>query len=55
MKLNVFLGYLTRGVVGVLNSFVHEQYPSNKIDPWHLIIEYSNEAIDFLVGSSRAM
>jgi hypothetical protein len=28
MKPNVFMGYLTRGIVSVLNSFGHEQYPS---------------------------
>jgi len=28
MKPNVFLGYPTRGIASVLNSFGHEQYPS---------------------------
>jgi hypothetical protein len=54
MQSDVFLGYPTRGIIGVLNSFVHEQYPSNKIDPWCLIIEYPNEDIGFLVGFGRA-
>ncbi len=54
MEPNVFLGYLIRGIVGVLNSFAHEQYPSNKVNPWCLITEYPNEGIGFLVGSRRA-
>jgi hypothetical protein len=29
---NVFLGYLERGIVGVLNSFEYEKYPSNSLD-----------------------
>jgi len=49
----VFLGYPTRGIVGVLNSFVHEQYPSNKADPWCLITKYLNEGIGFLLGFGR--
>ncbi len=32
MEPNVFLGYLERSVAGVLNSFGHEQYPSNSLD-----------------------
>ncbi len=55
MEPNVFLGYPTRGIVGVLSSFVHEQYLSNKIHPWCLIIEYPNEGIGFLVGFGTAM
>ncbi len=55
MQPNVFLGYLARGIIGVLNSFVHEQYPSNKVDPWCLITKYPNEDIGFLVGFGRAM
>jgi hypothetical protein len=38
MEPNVFMGYITRGIAGVLNSFGHEQYPSkNNINPWCLI------------------
>jgi hypothetical protein len=32
MEPNVFLGYFTRGITGVLSRFGHEQYPSNSID-----------------------
>jgi hypothetical protein len=32
MELNVFMGYLERGIVGVLNSFEYDQYPSNSLD-----------------------
>ncbi len=37
--LNVFLGYLAKGIANVLNSFGHEQYLSNCINPWCLIIK----------------
>jgi hypothetical protein len=37
MEPNVFMGYLARGNVSVLNSFGHEQYPSKSVDPWCLI------------------
>jgi hypothetical protein len=30
-------------------SFEHEQYLSNNVDPWCLIIEYPNDNIGFLV------
>jgi hypothetical protein len=43
-----------RGIVGVLCSIEHEQYPSNSIDPWCLIIEYLNDSIGFLGGFDRA-
>jgi len=32
MEPNVFLGYLEKGITSVLNSFGHEQYPSNNLD-----------------------
>jgi hypothetical protein len=32
MKPNVFMGCLKRGIVGVLNSFGHEQYPIDSLD-----------------------
>ncbi len=32
MEPNVFLGYVKRGIVGVLNSFGHEHYPSDSLD-----------------------
>jgi hypothetical protein len=35
------MGYLAKGIVDVLNSFGHEQYPSNSINPWCLLIEYN--------------
>jgi hypothetical protein len=35
------------GIAGVLCSFEDEQYPSNSIDTWYLIIEYFNEGISF--------
>jgi hypothetical protein len=41
MEPNVFIGYRARGIVNVLNSFGHEQYPSISVDPWCLIIEYN--------------
>jgi len=53
MEPNVFLGYPTRGIVSVLNSFVHEKYPCNKADPWCLITKYLNEGIGFLLGFGR--
>jgi hypothetical protein len=53
MKPNVFLGYPTKGIVGVLNSFGHEHYPSNSINPWCLITKYPIEGIGFFVGFGR--
>jgi hypothetical protein len=29
----VFLGYPAKGIANVLNSFGHEQYPYNNVDP----------------------
>jgi hypothetical protein len=60
MEPNVFLGYIARGIIGVLSSFGHEQYPSKSdVDPWCLIIEYPNEdpneSINFLAGFGKAM
>jgi hypothetical protein len=55
MEPNVFLGQLIRGIVGVLCHFEHEQYPSNSVDPWCLIIKYLNEGIGFFVGFGRVM
>jgi hypothetical protein len=47
-------GITYKGNCSVLCHFEHEQYPSNSVDPWCLIIEYSNEGIGFLVGFGRA-
>jgi hypothetical protein len=55
MKSNVFLKQHVKGIVGVLFSFEDEQYISNSIDPWCLIIEYPNEGIGFLVGFGRVL
>jgi hypothetical protein len=55
MEPNVFPGQRMRGIIGVLCSFDDEQYPSNNINPWCLIIEYPNEGIHFLVGFGRVM
>jgi hypothetical protein len=44
-----------RGIVNVLCSFEHEQYRSNNVDPWCLIIEYPNEDIGFLIGFGMIM
>jgi hypothetical protein len=41
MEPKVFLGYPAKGIADVLNSFGHEQYPSNNVNPWCLIIEYN--------------
>ncbi len=41
--------------LGVLCSFEDEQYPSNSVNPWCLIIEYPNEGISVLIGFGRAM
>jgi hypothetical protein len=54
MEPNVFLGYLMKGIADVLNNFGHEQYPSNSVDQWCVIIEYPNEGIGFFVGFGRA-
>jgi hypothetical protein len=43
------------GIEGVLCSFEDEQYPSNSVDSWYLIIEYPNEGIGFLVGIGMTM
>jgi hypothetical protein len=32
MEPNVFMGYLVRGIIGVLSSFGHEQYPFESLD-----------------------
>jgi len=32
MEPNVFLGYLKKGIAGVLNAFGHEQYPFNNLN-----------------------
>ncbi len=51
MEPNVFMGYPAKGIVSVLNSFGHEQYPSKSdISLWCLITKYFNEGIGFLVG-----
>jgi hypothetical protein len=56
MEPNVFLGYMARGIVGVLSSFGHGQYLfKSDINPWCLIIKYLNEGIGFLVSFGRAM
>jgi len=33
---------LQGGIANVLNSFGYEQYPSNSVDPWCLIIKYNS-------------
>jgi hypothetical protein len=43
------------GFASVLCIFEHEQYPSNNVDPWCLIIEYPDESIDLLVGFGMTM
>ncbi len=53
MNSNVFIGQPMRGIVNVLCSFEDEQYPSNNINPWFLIIKYVSEGIGFLVGFGR--
>ncbi len=55
MELNVFMGQPMRNIVGILCSFEDEQYPSNNIDPWCLIIKYRNEGIGLLVSFEKAM
>ncbi len=32
MEPNVFLKYLTKGTIGVMNSFGYEKCPSNNVD-----------------------
>jgi hypothetical protein len=44
-----------RGIACVLCSFEDDQYPSNSVDPWCLIIEYLNECINFLRGFGMIM
>ncbi len=41
-------------IASVFRSFEDEQYLSNSVDPWCLIIKYLNEGISFLVGFGRA-
>jgi hypothetical protein len=53
MKAYVFMGQPMKGIVSVLCSFEDEQYPSNIINPWCLILEYLNEGIGFLVSFGR--
>jgi hypothetical protein len=36
-------GITYKGNASVLCSFEHEQYSSNSVDPWCLIIEYPND------------
>jgi hypothetical protein len=55
MEPNVSMRYLTRGITDVLSSFGHEQYPSNNVDPWCLIIKHPDEGTGFLVGFGKAM
>jgi hypothetical protein len=59
MEPNVFMGYHVRGIVGVLNSFGHEQYPFNNVDPcihpWCLIIKFLSEGIGFFVSFGMVM
>jgi hypothetical protein len=50
MEPNVFLAYPMMGIVGILSSFGHEQYPSNNVNPWCLITKYLIEGIGFFVG-----
>jgi len=32
MEHNVFMGYLEKGIAGVLSSFGHEHYPSDSLN-----------------------
>jgi hypothetical protein len=54
MEPSVFLGYLIKGITSVLCCFEHEQYISNCVDPWCLIVEYPNDCIGFLGGFGKA-
>jgi hypothetical protein len=44
-----------KGIVNVLCSFEHEQYPFNNVNPWCLLIEYPNEDIGFFIGFGMIM
>jgi hypothetical protein len=44
-----------RSIASVLYSFEYEQYLSNNVDPWCLIIEYLHEGIGFLVSFGKVM
>jgi hypothetical protein len=46
---NVFLGNQIKGIISVLCSFEHEQYLSNSVNLWCLIIEYLNDSIGFFI------
>ncbi len=49
------MGYPMWGIVGVLNSFGHDQYPfKNDVNLWCLIRKHLIEGIGFLVGFGRA-
>jgi hypothetical protein len=51
MEFNEFLGYLARDITNVLNSFGHEHYPSNIVDPWcfNYRIQLMRVLVSFLV------
>jgi hypothetical protein len=58
MKPNVFLGYPKKGIACLVDSFGHEQYPSNSLDQnnsTHDVIMYPNEGIAFLLSFIKAM
>jgi hypothetical protein len=55
MEPNIFLGLFLKGIASVLCHFEHEQYLSNSVDPWCLIIEYPNDNIGFLGAFGRVM
>ncbi len=55
MEPNVFMGLVIKGIANILCNFEHEQYPSNIVNPWCLIIKYPNEGIGFLVGFGMTM
>jgi hypothetical protein len=49
MEPNVFLRYIVKGIVYVLNNFGDEQYPSNNVNPWCLIIQLMKVLVSLLV------
>jgi hypothetical protein len=50
MEPNVFIGYLKRGIVGVLSSFEHEQYPFDGLDQNNSAHGVYSVALNILVG-----
>jgi hypothetical protein len=44
-----------KGIISVLCSFEHKQYPSSSVNLWCLITKYHNDCIGFLGGFGKAM